>query len=143
MSIADIVSIGAVLVALGALIWQAWEAQRQARLQTFTAYTERYERIMLNLPVNIESDQFDFDQLDSAARDDTMRWLRAYYDLCSEEHYLHERRLIDSKVWALWESGMRDSMRRAAYRFAWTELQAVQYYPREFGKFVQFVGEQR
>ena len=143
MDLANAIAVAAVVVALLALIWQAREASRQARLLTFTSYTERYQQIMLNLPSDIESESFDVGALDDGEREVTLRWLRAYYDLCSEEHHLWNLRWVDRRVWNLWSAGMRDSMRRPAFKFAWRQLQAFQYYPKEFGEFVGFVTTQR
>jgi hypothetical protein len=43
MKVPDIISLGAVLVAFGALIWQMRQTNKQARLQNFSTYTQRYE----------------------------------------------------------------------------------------------------
>jgi hypothetical protein len=76
MKVPDIISLGAVLVAFGALIWQMRQTNKQARLQNFSTYTQRYENIMLNLPIAVESNEFTFDSFSTEEKETILRWLR-------------------------------------------------------------------
>lgn len=73
-------------------------------------------------------------------RDDdakTMRHMRAYFDLCSEEFYLHKRKLIDENVWELWGGGMRAAFSKAAFRQAWARIKKDTLYDEKFKAFVE------
>jgi len=137
MTTTEMISLFAVLTALGALWWQIRQNTRQARMQTFLAYTQRYQDIMASLPISIEYDDFSLDTLEAEEKESALRWIRAYYDLCSEEFYLKEQHLVDAAVWHLWESGMTDSLRKPAFRQAWKIIQANEYYAREFAHHVE------
>lgn len=141
MGIPDYIALGAVLVAIITLIWQVRDNAKQARLQNFTTYTERYQKIMLNLPIEIETDEFELGKLPEDELENTLRWLRAYFDLCSEEYYLCKERLVAKSVWGLWKSGMIDCFRRSTYKDAWSRIQKNQYYSPEFEGFIKSLSE--
>lgn len=42
-------------------------------------------------------------------KEEILRWIRAYYDLCSEEYHLNK------KIWKLWDAGMKDSLKKPAF----------------------------
>jgi hypothetical protein len=72
---------------------------KQLRLNFFVDYTKRYQEIIINLPENINSRDFKYKNLSDKDRDKTLRLMRAYFDLCSEEFYLYENKHIDSYIW--------------------------------------------
>ena len=63
---------------------------KNTRLAFFSEYTKRYQDIILNFPENIIDDNFKFDSLSKVERDKTMRYMRVYFDLCSEEYFLYK-----------------------------------------------------
>lgn len=139
MNVADLIALVGILVALTALIYQMRQYTVQLRLQTFMAYTERYQQIMLELPSTIESDSFDLQSLCDDEREKTLRWLRAYFDLCSEEFHLWQTKRIENSVWEKWNAGIRDSLSKPAYAQAWREIQKHHYYPSESYEFIKYV----
>ncbi|NTU49692.1 MAG: hypothetical protein HGA87_02145 [Desulfobulbaceae bacterium] len=139
MDLAELISTGAVIVAIAALAYQIYQSNIQARLQNFTNYTQRYQDIFLNLPIDIESNSYNLDKLDKDKKEETLRWIRAYFDLCSEEFYLNQNRYLDKNVWILWEAGMRDCMKKAAFKQAWQIIQGEGYYSEEFGNFISHI----
>jgi len=114
----------------------------QSRMQTFLAYTQRYQDIIVNLPVDVESDTYSLDELPEADKDDFLRWLRSYYDLCSEEFYLNDEKMLDRKVWRLWEAGMRDSLKKPAFSQAWRAIQGNGYYDAKFARYIEGILEE-
>ena len=48
--------------------------------------------------------------------------MRLYFDLCSEEYYLHSKGVIDEKVWGLWVDGISTTMNKQKYKTAWKLL---------------------
>ncbi|WP_296620956.1 hypothetical protein [Marivirga sp.] len=57
--------------------------KEQLKLNFFTEYTRRYQEIILNFPENINDEDFDFDILKGDVKSKTLRYMRAYFDLCS------------------------------------------------------------
>jgi len=136
MDISDYIALTAALIAIAALFWQIRTSNQQSKMQTFLVYTQRYQDILLNLPSGIEAS--DFDMADGVEDKEVfLRYLRAYFDLCSEQFYLHEKGFIDDKVWALWQGGMRDSLKKPAFKQAWVEIQSHDYYHNKFAEYIE------
>jgi len=115
MDITHYISLGAVSVAVAALAWQVYLSNRQSKMQTFLTYTQRYQDILINLPIGVESDNFSIENLEEKEREHILRWIRAYFDLCSEEYFLNKNKLLDENAWQLWESGMTHSLKKPAF----------------------------
>ena len=59
-----------------------------------------------------------------------------YLNLCSEEFYLKEQRLLSAAVWGIWECEMRSTVASPPYIRAWSTLaRQFESYP-EFSAFV-------
>ena len=128
----DYFIIAGVCIAVITFLYQIHINKKQFRMQTFFNYTDRYQNIIINLPVDIESENFDCDKL----KDDDIKWFRAYFDLCSEEFYLSKSNLIDNDVWELWKSGLEASLQKPAFQYSWKKIQKNKYYCEEFEKFI-------
>ena len=61
---------------------------------------------MLNLPLNLHAADFDFDKLHKEVKDKTMRYMRSYFDLCSEEYDLWQAGYIEERIWNNWKEGI-------------------------------------
>jgi len=48
--------------------------------------------------------------------------MQLYFDLCSEEFYLHNQGVIDDHVWNLWVEGMKAAMIKQNFQAAWKYL---------------------
>ena len=70
-------------------------------------------------------------------KEDILRWLRAYFDMCSEEYYLHDNELVDEKVWNLWEAGIVDSLKKPAFVKAWGLIQSNKYFHHKFATYIE------
>jgi len=132
----DYIALSAALVAVAALCWQVRESNKQSKMQTFLTYTQRYQDVLVNLPIEIENSTFKPSE-DEKEKEITLRWLRAYFDLCSEQYYLSRRKLIDLVVWHRWQGGMRDYLKKPAFLWAWEEIQSNGYYHGEFASFIE------
>ena len=135
MELSDSIAIIAAAIAVSALFWQMHQSNKQSRMQTFLTYTQRYQDVMGSLPAGIESKAFKPSN-DVLVNEENLKWLRAYFDLCSEEHYLYTEKLINKSVWALWRGGMKDALRNPAFLWAWEELQEDAYYHGEFADLI-------
>ena len=110
--------------------------KKQLQLNFFADYTKRYQEIILNLPENINDENFKLESLEKSVKDKTLRYMRAYFDLCSEEYYLWKKKNIDDDTWKEWETGIRFAFSKPAFQQAWHVLRLDTIYYGEFTKFV-------
>jgi len=67
-----------------------------------------------------------------------MKLMRRYFDLCSEEFYLKEKKKwIETELWREWEIGIK-YMSKPAFREAWKKIRNEEDY---YTGFVQFMDE--
>ena len=108
----------------------------QLRLNFFADYTKRYQEIILNLPENINKSHFDYNQLPIDIKNRTLRYMRAYFDLCSEEYDLWNAGYIDNRIWNNWKEGIEFAFSKPAYRSAWNLINLDTIYYSEFNKWL-------
>ncbi|WP_423149721.1 hypothetical protein [Rubrolithibacter danxiaensis] len=132
------------LVTIIALIWTIYNNARevsmlrkQMELTFYTDYTKRYQEIILNFPENINECDFDFKKLDRIIYNKTMRYMRAYFDLCSEEYDLAKKGLIGQETWKDWEEGIAFALKKPAFKQAWLKVESDTVYYKDFGKWVR------
>lgn len=106
MNTTDIIAISAILVTILVNAFQIKQNTKQLKLQFFSEYTSRYQNILLNLPVNIFSEEFQIKKLNPEDQQSMYKYLRMYFDLCSEEFYLSREKKVAQKVWKEWEQGI-------------------------------------
>jgi len=147
MGTADIIQLGLLMVtAFGVIIsiffnsYQNKSLNKQLKLIFFADYTKRYQEIIVNLPEDINSEEFSFTKLSDKKKDKTLRLLRVYFDLCSEEYYLNKNSHIESYVWEEWCNGIQNTMKKAAFCKAWKLILKDTYYSDEFKKFMSCSG---
>lgn len=128
-----------VLIALFALIWQSYQTREQLKLNFFADYTKRYQEIILNFSENINESDFDFNKLPKEIKEKTLRYMRAYFDLSSEEYYLSQAGRIDKKVWKEWKSGIEFTFSKKAFKDAW---KIVNLDSKFYGQFVKWINEE-
>ncbi len=108
----------------------------QIKHNYFSEYTKRYQEINLHFPENINEILFSYEDLAPEKRDETMRYMRVYFDLCSEEFFLHKNDYIDEVVWKEWEEGMSFAFNKAAFKIAWEKISKDSDFYTDFKKFV-------
>ncbi len=129
MTTAEYIQIG-ILIVMGLGVIAALLASRkqtllmrqQMKVNLFADYTKRYQEIILHFPENINDKKFDFDELKRGDHDlynKTMRYMRTYFDLCSEEFYLNKNSQIDKAVWREWSQGIKYTFTKKAFKQAW------------------------
>ena len=130
------IAAGAVFIALLALFIQSRATQRQLRLQNFAEYTKRYQEIILHFPESINEPTFSLEGLPSKEqRDTTLRYMRAYFDLCSEEFFLHQENYIDRKTWDSWKEGMIFAFAKPSFQQAWAIIRKDTRFGKQFQAF--------
>ncbi|RUO63949.1 hypothetical protein SAMN06297229_1885 [Pseudidiomarina planktonica] len=135
----DILKIVSVLSAIIAFAFAVYSFKKQLKLNFFADYTKRYQEISLNFPVTVYENEFSYDNLSPEIREHTLRYMRAYFDLCSEEYFLNENKNLDKKTWKEWESGMKASFSKPAFRKAWKTLKLDSNYYSGFTAFVKSI----
>lgn len=135
--VTQLVTIIGVLITALALLFTIHSFKKQLQLNFFGEYTRRYQEIILNLPETINQPDFNFDALDSSSRDKALRYMRAYFDLCSEEYFLRRSGHIGSKTWKEWKAGMEFAFSKTAFQDAWDILRKDTIYYGEFSEFVE------
>lgn len=141
--IGNLISTIAALVAIGGLIYQSRSTRKQVKLQNFIEYTKRYQEIILNFPENINKENFTFEGMEAEVKDKTMRYMRAYFDLCFEEYTLHEKKFIDDDLWSIWKGGMEVAFSKVAFQKAWEAIREDTKFGDNFEVFVQNHGIRR
>lgn len=84
------------------------------QFQFFAEYTKRYQDLMLKMPKDLDTSPIYGKDVDT--------YMRLYFDLCSEEYYLHSQGVIDDYVWGLWTEGIKTTMNNKKYKTAWKTL---------------------
>lgn len=134
-----VASIATVIVSALAIAMGLKSVRDQLRITVFLEYTERYSKIMRDMPYEARDPDGDY-KLASQTKDERHRVLaifREYLNLCSEEKWLHDHRRIDHPTWSIWEYGMRDVARFPSFRDAWGILSPEYKAYRDFRDFVQ------
>lgn len=135
-TIGNIITFITAIVAIVALILQSRSTRKQIKLQNFIEYTKRYQEILLHFPENVNETDFSFEKMDKIERDKTLRYMRAYYDLCFEEFMLHKKGFIDNDLWEIWKSGMKFAFSKTAFKKAWSIIKQDTSFSPEFEQFV-------
>jgi len=112
---------------------------QQLKLNFFADYTKRYQEIILNFPENINEDSFDFDKLPKEERNKTLRYMRAYFDLCSEEFDLWKAGYIEQRIWENWKMGIEFAFSKKAFKDGWKLICLDTIYYPDFVKWIDKV----
>jgi hypothetical protein len=110
----------------------------QLRVTVFLTYTERYSKVMNGVPFEARrpGSEYQLDSRPAEEQNGVLSAFREYFNLCSEEMWLHEHRRIDRATWRIWERGMRQVARFPSFREAWEFLACEYAYYDRFQKFV-------
>jgi hypothetical protein len=142
--IGNLISSATALVAIAGLIYQSHATRKQIKLQNFIEYTKRYQEIILNFPEGINRGDFVIKEISpKPEQDKTMRYMRAYIDLCFEEHTLHKKGFIDDDLWSIWEGGMKAAFSKPAFKQAWKAIREDTEFGKEFKAFADHHGLER
>lgn len=119
------------------LIYQSYSTRKQVKLQNFIEYTKRYQEIILNFPENVNEQSFSLQAMSEKEKNCTMRYMRAYFDLCFEEYTLRQKKFIDSDLWSIWNDGMKVAFSKSAFRQAWEIVKTDTKFGDDFETFVE------
>jgi hypothetical protein len=136
---AAIATFSAVAVTIVALWVEIRRLNQQFMLQHFADYTKRYLQILLQFPedINVASLMPESDP----QYQQTMRQMRAYFDLCFEEWHLKQHKLLRKDIWSLWESGMEASLSKPAFKQAWARIRTDSRFGKPFEEYIDSLGK--
>lgn len=134
LSAGEILTAFIAVVGLGFVWWQVRAAKQQITLQNFSDYTKRYQEIILRFPEDVNSP--DFILKDRKDYPQTMRYMRAYVDLCYEEWWLHQQGYVKSDIWDVWRGGIKTALSKTAFQQAWNKIRKDSKYGSEFEAFL-------
>jgi len=93
----------------------------------FAEYTKRYHDIILAMPDDVFLGT-------AKAEGATLKYMQLYFDLCSEEYYLHQTGHIPEDVWNKWKDGMIITTKLRLYKTCWSLLGGN--YNEDFARFM-------
>jgi hypothetical protein len=128
-------TLGGVTVAVWAILAQGRALRRQLCVQTFAEYTRRYQELLAKVPAELLAGEDRPGILEQHR--DKLSLLRAYFDLCFEEYYLHSTGFIEEDLWALWRGGMEYAFARPFISRGWWMIKTSIQYPPDFIAFVE------
>jgi hypothetical protein len=117
----DLLQIGTILSII-TVYFQVRQSSKAMAADVFTTYTMRYAEIMKQLPPELRGRLF------NAKADETAKYkqdvdivLAQYLDLCCEEFYLSEHRMLPKSIWTIWSAEMSQCLTSDAVRQFWQE----------------------
>jgi len=123
---------GTILATLYASMKEIQNANRRAEQQSnrmfFAEYTKRYQEIILAMPDDVFAGT-------AQVNNTTLKYMRLYFDLCSEEYHLYMDGQVPEDVWENWVEGMRITTNLQLYRQCWDRLKGQ--YNTEFWKYFE------
>jgi hypothetical protein len=131
-------SVAAVVVSAIAVVVALQGVRDQLRTATFLAYTARYGKIMAEVPYAARrpGSGYRLDKVAMQERINVLSAFRDYFNLCSEELFLHSIGRIDAKTWQIWRLGIRQVMEFPCYEEVWKELGPEYDYYKDFVRFM-------
>lgn len=117
-------SLATLLLTAAAIFFSVRGLRHQLWLQTFGDYTRRYAALVHDLPVVARDPKLDLtlNDFNGEDQDRLVTFARGYFNLCSEEHFLHDKNRIDHDTWRIWCCGINDMLRLRWMQDLWRDL---------------------
>lgn len=119
MSISDVISVLALTLSVVSIFIQRTDVKKQLIVANFSEYTRRYQELVKSFPSSVLRENFSLMDLSEEEREQVLRCMLMYFDLCYEEYFLHQANLIDPRLWKVWKDGIRTATSRPAFRQSW------------------------
>lgn len=110
------------------------------KLQVFLTYTDRFDRIMAEWPIELRLQRHD--DMEADLQQQVVKTLKKnrllvlrYINLCSEELYLHRNQLVDDEIFAMWKNHMASVFAIPAVKAVWEEISTG--YSADFVDFIE------
>jgi len=139
ISITDTIASIALIVSFISIFLQRKDVNKQLTVTNICEYTKRYQEIIFGLPENVLDDKFDINSFSEKEKVRILRYMWLYFDLCYEEYNLyHNLKLINKKVWNMWELGIKTALCRPAFVVSWKIISRKTTYGND-DNFVKFI----
>ena len=102
-------------------------AARQLRLsqtQAVTAFEDSLSREYRELAANLPTKALLGEPLSDQEHVDSFDEMYHYFDLCNEQIFLMQSGRVSRKTWAFWRDGIASTLKRPAFKRAWSEIAA-------------------
>lgn len=103
------------------------EIRDQVRTTVYLECTKRYYDIVTQLPDGASDPKRSVLYSPGINKGEIMGLMRAYYDLCSEQFYLHGSGKISQGTWDHWRGGLIFTIKLPTFREAWDEIKEEGY----------------
>ncbi|BDA76528.1 hypothetical protein CAL7716_106940 (plasmid) [Calothrix sp. PCC 7716] len=137
----DYIAIIALIVSIISILVQNFGVQKQLLVSNISTYTERYQKLIDRMPKEILYEDFDIYNLSENGKEELLRSMCLYFDLCFEEYLLYQLKLIDKKLWNVWKNAITSAMSRPAFRQGWKIVSKQTTYSFEFINFMNQFGK--
>jgi len=119
----------AILVGAATIAFAARSIATQLRVIAFLEFTRRYSEIIVQMPTAARAlkDDVSLSSLPQSERAATLNAFRLYFNLCSEEFYLSEEKVLRKPTWRIWRRELSTYLRTQIARDAWTEVRGEYY----------------
>lgn len=94
MKVADWAQIIAIFISTAAIYFGLHGVWRQLWLNVFVAFTQRYSDIFRDAPDSLRDPNFSFEALEKEEKAEVLSIVRRYLNLCSEEFYLKQKKVL-------------------------------------------------
>jgi hypothetical protein len=118
---AQIATVLSILLGIIAFVWGVKRYNRQMNTQVFLTYTQRFDQIMDTFPEKAWMVRLDMNKLPDPSPELSKSVLK-YLNLCAEEYYLLEKKLLAKDVWKIWEDELRRTLASPLFVREWKEL---------------------
>ncbi|MEL7006165.1 MAG: hypothetical protein AAFN93_26070 [Bacteroidota bacterium] len=137
MQLSDYIAFLALIISIIGLWMQDRGARQQLLVANISEYTKRYQDIFEKLPKSLLDENFNLATLTEDEQEPILRYVWLYFDLCYEQYLIHhDLKLVNMKVWKLWEAGMKATFSRPSFQQCWMVINANSFYPGKFARFV-------
>lgn len=140
--VGTVIALFTVFAALLAIYTQIRTSNRQLNAQSYISYTQKYDSIIESMPddfwENRDKEGFSFPLENELLR----KKLHSYFQLCCQQYYMHNNKLISYKIWKMWKTEIDYNLSLDSLKKVWLENE-IEYFGnyREFKKYVNDLNE--
>ncbi|NEP49613.1 MAG: hypothetical protein F6K65_12620 [Moorea sp. SIO3C2] len=137
MKLSDFIALLALIISIYSIWAQNKGIKQELLITNISEYTKRYQEIFEKLPKIVLDENFDINSLSEVDKEEIVRPVWLYFDLCYEQYLLYyELDIVDKKLWKYWEAGMVSAFSRPSFFTCWNIISTISAYPRNFTNFV-------